>query len=244
MCARVYCQVQVIDAQSEPAKQRPTYSLPKSEADLDQWYDSLTGLLNYSVFNGIDYVYPPNLREGHPFFGLEDWQNGKVVIDNNLYSNVLIRYDITMDAIIIYDESTGRSIRLHSVEGFMIYQSEFKFLNTITHLSPGYYQVLVDGELSLLSRREKEPYKSYYDTKVVTVYEPSVKYYLQFDGEGYAFNGKSSISKLFPQMKKNIEAYIKASKLQIRASRPEDLISIVKYTNQLIQRSTYKAFNE
>lgn len=220
------------------------HELPKFEEELDHWYDSLMGTPNYHLYNGLEYLDVYSLKEGHPFFENEKWQNGSVVINGILYPNELIRYDLTIDALIVRNEFRGKSIQLHTVDAFQIGNNEFVFNNTIFNAPTGFYKIIYDKNLKLFVRTEKEAYKKYLDSKAITAFNTTTKYYLQVNHKSKLIKNKSSIIALFPQFKKEIDAYVKSFGLKVKPTNPNDILKVVVFVDQLIQRNTESENNQ
>src|SRR5687768_12338259 len=52
------------------------------------------------LYNGSDYILYVPQKEEHPYFMQDDWANGSVVYEHQLYENVALLYDVHQDQVI------------------------------------------------------------------------------------------------------------------------------------------------
>src|SRR6266404_950000 len=82
-----------------------------------------------AIYNGINHEGYPSSIEGHAYFQSPDWQKGSVVYDRILYENIVMKYDLLKDQLIVRSKDRGGMfIGLFSprVEEFSF--STFKFI--------------------------------------------------------------------------------------------------------------------
>lgn len=191
------------------------------------------------LYNGKEYEeYITPFDEGHPYFNETGWTKGTVSFDGNVYTDVSIRYNLVTDEVIILNFNKVTKIRLlkEKVAGFSFGGHTFKNLPKDS-LSPGmtagFYEVLAKGKISLLARRTKN-IQTYVWAKVELKVFKRDHFYLKKNNTFYSISSKKSLLVPFSDRKKDIQQFIKRSKIKYRDNPENAMIRIVNYYNQVI----------
>jgi hypothetical protein len=191
-----------------------------------------------AIYNGIHHDGYPSSIAGHAYFQSPDWQKGSVAYNNILYENILMKYDLLKDQLIVTPEDrSGMFIGLFSprVEQFSF--STFTFVRIDRNgenasLSPGFYQQLVDGKLTVLAKRTKIINEKIVGTTFTQKFEERVKYYLLKAGTWYPVKNKKSILTAVKDLKKEVQQFLSNKKLKYRNNPEETLIAVAEFYNQ------------
>ena len=113
---------------------------------------------------------------------------------------------------------------------------------TIVFLNPqkdsgikkGYYIQLLEGSKIQLFRKENFSSRS---KQKYEFFDLSINHYVFFNNKYYSVKNKGSFSKIFPQYKKQINQYVKNSKLKFRQNSETSLTSLAAYCEELINSS-------
>jgi hypothetical protein len=191
-----------------------------------------------AIYNGIHHDGYSTSIEGYAYFQSPGWQKGSVVYDNILYENILMKYDLLRDQLIVTPkEQSGMYIGLFSprVERFSF--STFNFIrigktDEKTSPGPGFYQQLSYGKLTVLTRKTKVITERIEGNAFLHKFEETAKYYLLKDGIYYPAKSKKDILAVVKERKKEIQQFLSKNKLNYRKHREKTLVAVAEFYNQ------------
>ncbi len=177
--------------------------------------------LQRGLYNGYEYSpYLPGIKGTAYFNNEKDWTKGSANYNGTLYTNILIKYDLVKDLLVVLDTNSNASFTLVSekVEDFWIAGHHYRYLNAgnglDNHLDPGFYDVLSDGVVRLYARRTKSIENSSNSySGLEKVFKERTNYYLEKDGTFYKANTPSSFLGFFKDKKAAVKAYLKKADL-------------------------------
>jgi len=204
------------------------------EEDTDQWYSEHLGKKNEDIFNGDYYVVRVRSKDDHKFYKDFRWQKGAIEIDDKLYENIDLLYDLIDDLIILRNESLTELVPLKPlqkrVSQFIIKNTVF--VNILDKNPPpkgkGFYQLIHSGTHLLFVRRlEKlETYGKVQSNEYT---------YLRYEGRYYLSKSRKTLYKLFPEFKKQIKVFAKQKKLRFDKQNFDGSMAVVlDYVENLI----------
>jgi hypothetical protein len=175
---------------------------------------------------------------GDQFLFTTDFLPGSVTIDDRLYSDLPIKYDIYNDQILtVTDLKIIIELNKEMIDCFTISHNnkKYDFLriipDSLTSLD-GYYNVMYDGNLSLYLKYKKEILPLEVEHKYDLFYE-SQKIYLKLGDKVYPVHGKGGLLKLLKDKKQQIRSFIKKNKLMVTKKDPWSLVPVVKFYDTL-----------
>ena len=187
------------------------------------------------LYNGSEYVEPEQTNEQHPFFISEDWVNGTVAYDGEVYENVPLLYDITSDKVItelhnanplvlVPEKLTRFSLSGHTFERI---QNE-----TINNTLPrtGYYDVLYNGKTKVISLRQKIRQEKIESIKDIEIFfDERPRYFILKNGSYFPVKSKISVLKLLPDKKHELKHFASRNKLRFRKNREMALTRLAEF---------------
>jgi len=191
---------------------------------------------NGSRFSPIGYVF----RTGSPYFISDSFNLGSVVYDNILFDSVYLLYE-DMRELLVSRNNNNYPLQLinQRVSSFII--SEHPFIRlTADSVNPGipktaYYEILYQGRSQLLKKTFKsiieEP--SVYENTVIRHIEETENYYIRIGGFYRRVKSKTELLDLMHDHQKEIQKYIKKTKLNFRKNRENLLILTTEYYDQI-----------
>ncbi|WP_303309438.1 hypothetical protein [Hymenobacter sp. BT730] len=217
--------------------------LATTARQLNQRYEALVQDQS-QLYNGKEYVdYTRYYRkaEGHQFFESNKLQPGSVQYQGHTYPNIPLLYDIRLDQVILQQPAT--SFYLHLVEenvaAFMLGAHRFLRLENqpaSPHpISTGFYELLLDGPVRVLAKRQKEM-KELSDQKIYyPVFRSIDQLFLQVGNAYYPVNKLSSVFNALPAQRKELQKFSRSHKLGFKkATREAHLVQLIGYYNSLI----------
>ena len=211
------------------------------------WFDSIVGEGNISLYNGIQYQEKYRTLEGnHKYYLSTEYQVGYLVYENQSYYDIQMKYDLFNDQLIVKlpFRSGFNFIQLDKdkVDKFFINNNQFHTLykqdeKTLSKDNYGYFQVLFNKNNLRLYKKHIKNRKEFLDKEFIySVFTEEYKYFIYLNNQIYELSSKGSLIKLFPKQKKVINAFYN-SKRQLKKSNMDI------FTIQLIERLGILATN-
>ncbi len=188
------------------------------------------------LYNGSEYIiYQPNDEE-HPYFTVDDWSYGSIVYENELYENVPLLYDISIDKVIT-ESNGGNPIKLSSekIQRFSLLDHTFiKVKSDSTNkITEGFYDQFYDGTTKVCAKHTKAYQESLEQGQVIPRFDESVQYYLVKNGIFYTVKTKGSVLQVFRDRKQDVKDFIKKNRIRFKTNREEAIVRIAKFYDTL-----------
>lgn len=179
---------------------------------------------------------------GHPYWIDSNWKDGSVLIDGVQYENLLLKYDISSNSLVLNtinlnSQAIQLSLNKNSVSEFTLDNRKFIRFQGKDHFSKhDFCEECVTGTLNYLQIRNKV-------LSVATGGSTDFKYkiyiadFLLLDNELIRFNSKRVLYKLFPEHKKEIKHFIFHNSLSPGRKNTDDRIRLIEYCNSLLSIS-------
>lgn len=196
------------------------------------------------IYTGPQYVeYYLQINKGHPFFLNTDFNPGSVHYEDILYENLLIKYDIVENKIVLLNPSTTfrPSLSNDKIDYFTIKDHTFiKLEKNINHPGVpknGFYEVLFrDAHLSLLKKENKSVQEDLnFGAASIRYVESSVNFYIERGNTFYPVNRKGQLLDLFKDKKTELRQYIRKNNPDFSNDYDNALVSVVNYYESLIK---------
>lgn len=205
--------------------------------NIRDFYNSERGVES-AIYNGrLHYPYA-SVIEGTAYFHSADWQKGNVIYDNIFYENMLMKYDLVADQlIVIANETTGMSITLFSprIKAFSFSGFRFVYLNenkNKSFLPAGFYQLLAEGRINALSKTTRIITEKIEAGQINRKFEEKKAYYILKGGQYYSIKNKSELLNTLREHNKAIQNLLKAMKLNYRKTPMQTIIAAVEFYNR------------
>lgn len=197
-----------------------------------------------NLYNGREYIdYAYTINEGTPFFAYTDFVTGSVFYNGIQYKDVPVMFDLINEEVIILNPSGTNKISLNTehVASFSLRDLRFVKLTADslkgTSLRPGFYAVLYDGKNDVYLKQTKKILESVSVSEGVkrTIDEQS-EYYIQKNGSFYAVTTKRSLLNILKDKRKDVQQFIKRSRLNIRKEKYLGLPKVLAYYDEITNR--------
>ena len=194
-----------------------TYCQSNSEISLYTKFDSIVGKENLGLNNGPITLYPyKTIGDNTMFFKNNKFTIGNMIYDGQPYFNISLKYDIYKDQLILnppgQPEHIGISLIQDKTDSFFIYNKNFvkitKNQTSLPEFITGYYELIKIGKnFNLYIKHHKDILKEINEEGVFYSFHERYQYYIEYSSKFYEINNKTSIVKIFPENKKNINAF-------------------------------------
>jgi hypothetical protein len=194
---------------------------------------------NSQVFNGVEYIDPLNDKKqiGHPYYFNDDWEEGFVHYDGQLYEHVLLRYNLLEDNVLIDHSQTHATIKLfvEKIKYFGINNHTFVWVErdpeNIIH--EGFYELLYANKSKVIARRYKTTIDIAEEKVMEVKFVDKTKLILFKEEKYYAITNKSSVLNAFGESRSQIKRFLSQNKINFRADSEAALIAIANYYDEL-----------
>ncbi len=189
---------------------------------------------NAPVFNGVLQIQYIDIPFSHPYWDTPDWKEGNVVYDHILYRHIPLRYDLVGDNLIVRTPS-GLSINPFKgrINSFFLGSNRFIYINSneFKNLKAGFYQLLVEGKISIIAKISKIKIEKLTLSIIETKYEQSKQLFLLRNNDAYEIKTVKSLAILTGLKKKQINKILRQSDLKFRKDRGSAISKIAEYYN-------------
>lgn len=194
------------------------------------------------IYRGVEYTgFPYRLNNGHQYFETQFPVMGSVYYDGILYNDIPIWYDLVKNQVVILYADGVSEIKLHNelIEYFSIYGHHFVHLGRDkagnNALSEGFYDLVHVGKIQVLVKRSKETLKEVNTGFALTVLKQKNEFYLIKDGIYLPVTNQSSLLKALGSQQKEIQDFLRKSKVKFRKDPESAIIRTVKYYDLLTE---------
>lgn len=179
--------------------------------------------------------YSSVVYRNFPYLYSDDFVAGDVMYNGLWYRNVLMRYDAYLKQLVVNtpERQLNVSVPMHAVDKFILYGTSYErrdgeivavlfsspHMELIEKVDPFIYEE-IENEVAFRYR-----------------FSRSVRYFVLREGKKYEVGKLRSVLKLYPSMKKELKRYAKTNRLDFSEDRKSSLISLIKYTDELLTQT-------
>ncbi|WP_414000206.1 hypothetical protein ACMDB5_06545 [Flavobacterium sp. W1B] len=191
-----------------------TYSQNNNEALIYNWFDKNIGIESLDFKNGsAHFNFDKTVDNENRYYITDGFRNGSINYNNQIYSNLYLKYDIYNDELILspYSESNHTQISLlkENISSFKIGIEKFVNLKELNpNFKGGYYEEAPIGDDSILYiKYYKEKNDILKDNFFLIKFKQKNEYVLLKENKFILINDKKEIIKLFPDKKRKINDF-------------------------------------
>lgn len=188
------------------------------------------------IYNGRLFNAYAATIEGIPFFPTKEWGTGSILYDGTWYRNMTLLYDGVQDGVVVRHPN-GVVLTLNSdrTQEFIFENTHFVHLYTDKdHVSKsGFYQRLVDGEITLYARRTKLIEEKIVGNELQKKFLDNFSYYAYQDGKYTHLKKAKDLMSLTKQNKQKVTQYMNSQEVSMKKEAEKAMVLIAQYNNQL-----------
>lgn len=177
---------------------------------------------------------------GHQYIYSEEFIQGSITLNNNIFLNCYLNYDILNQRVFInyIDRIGSRNIIELSnawIKEFVLGTKRFEILKENNN-SKKIFQTIGNGSIQILYFWRKE-YKmdNFQTTSPYYFTDPIKQCYIKINDQLYPFkNNRQFVKALKDNYKDPVKKYLKANNLNIALASYENLVDLINYCNNLI----------
>ncbi|MCF8235100.1 MAG: hypothetical protein K9H13_04810 [Bacteroidales bacterium] len=208
--------------------------------NIDEIYGS-----DIKLLNGEMYMPANTNAEGFPFLLQDEFIKGDLSIKDVFYRNVLIKYDLVADRIILHQNTIeGKPVTLLLNSAFVdsVYLGKLKFVNTKELIGKdtlkNFMEVIYDNGFKLVSTHEKSFIGTYNNlTPNGSFSDANTTYYILQNNQLSKISNKRDLFRYFESNKKEIKKFLRGNDIKFRKATNRELKQLMNFCNKLTEES-------
>ena len=194
------------------------------------------------LYNGPFHYSYPIMEKGSPYFSGEDWQKGSVTYEDIIYDNVLMKYDLVKDQLIVMVEEKGHlPLELFSPRIKEFSYKDLKFIyiprNSPLSLKEGFYHQLSKGKITALCKTENTMEQIIVDDKIEWKVNQRKKYFIIDNNHSRTINRQRDLMEAVKNHRQQISNYLKERKLKFKKNKEQVITAATDLYNKLEKQS-------
>lgn len=187
------------------------------------------------LYNGRQFNGYSNLIEGYAYYLTNDWQTGSIRYEGMWFHDIPIMYDSYKDEVIVRSPQ-GFPFILFSqrVQEFSFAGKNFVRLEADSNrvISPGFYQRVVSGKLTMYAKRSKQLEEKIEGLVVERKFLPNERYFLLKDGLYYSIDKQKSLLDVVRDRRQEMQDHLKQQGIRFKNTPETAIIKVAEFYNQ------------
>ncbi|KVV14339.1 hypothetical protein [Flavobacterium sp. TAB 87] len=221
-------------------------SIEKKE--INRYFDQSVGTQILGINNGKIHIDPYTYKqEQHNYYLNKNFIIGSVFYDNQLYENIMIKYDIYKDELVkSFEKSNSFGITLITEKVVYFLIDNHKFINSASTFSkskvlPGFIEEKYLGKtISFYIKHSKSAKDAIVGTTLYTEFKEATTHQLLYNFELKTINTQKEITTLFPLLKSEIKNYYRVNKVSQENNADQFKADLIQFIDQNLPSTSTK----
>jgi hypothetical protein len=207
--------------------------LISSRQSLTKLYDQAIGE-NTRLYNGIEFIDPFQRKtiEGFPYFLEDDWEDGSIFYDGQLYENIPLLFDVYQNRVIVDHPRSHTKIELIT-EKIKYFTISDKYFVQLESPATGFYQELYGGETKVYALHYKTIQEKIGEKTMITEFITKRKLYILRDSTYHIITSKKSALNVLKEHKSELNKLLGQEKISFKKNKEYALARMGQYFDQL-----------
>jgi hypothetical protein len=221
--------------------------LNSSEKEYYKIFDSIVGVSNTGIFDGIEYREKyVTINGNHKYFQTSEYLIGNIIYNEQPYYDIEMKYDLYNDELIVkLRNNIGFFvIKLikEKIDNFTINNHSFvKITSNDKKFNSEIFEILFKSNDLILYKKHKKFRKEHLDKKFAySEFSYKKEYLLYFNESYYSIKTKKNLIQLFPEHKRQINSLIRSNKRLLYSNLDTNVIQLMKIINNDLIKKMYK----
>lgn len=190
------------------------------------------------LYNGIEHLGYSFRIKGYAYFMQNQLQTGTVVYDELEFTNVPMLYDLLKDQVIVqhFNRFTKIGLVSQKVKEFTLLNHHFIRLEgdslSASPIITGFYDVLYDGHITMLVKREKYIEETIKD-ELEREFQPRDFYFIKKEGTYYAVKNYKGLLAILNDRSKEVKQYLRRNRIKYRKGPENAILKAIVYYDSL-----------
>lgn len=219
-----------------------------AKKEISNYFDKTVDEEILNSNNGKIHIDGYNLKNDHNYYLNKNFVAGTVYYDNQLYENIMIKYDIYKDQLVkSFGNTTSLAIELITKKTdyfkigdktFVNINNKYKYPKDIT----GFFEEKYLGkDVSLYIKHFKTSKEVISETTTYTEFKEYSNYELLFESKFRTINTQKEILSIFPQLKSEIKEYYRKNKFLEENNPDQFKADLIKFIDNNLQSFSSKS---
>jgi hypothetical protein len=192
------------------------------------------------LLNGVQYkeynAHPDD--EGHPYFVSDDWVEGTVHYNGDVYEGVGILYDLVKEKIIIEHPFAGIKLELISEKIKYVELPGHRIVRLVADtiknspIRTGFYDLLYDGSTKFYVKRQKTQKEEIVGHEIQVKFSEKDHLFIYKKGLYIPVRSRSSLLDILGDRKTEVRKYIRKNKIRFRKGREKAISRVVSFYDE------------
>ena len=192
------------------------------------------------LINGVSYFNQHAQSTGHKFLEEDRYQMGRLLFDNRLYDQLLLKYDIyNQQVLLLFSQEGSRNkeiivndLRLQGFQiGFQVFRKCY-FPETDTLI----FQVFEGEKVSFLYHWKKNLIPIVSGNSLSEFSKPKRTSFVQIASGLFEFKNNGTFLKIFPGQRSELKKFLKSRRINLRSASERQIRELNDYCNQIIDQ--------
>lgn len=188
-----------------------------------------------ALYSGkIEVGYSPYQYINHPYLDTDEFQEGTVCFNGQLYTGLKIRYDTYKKWLVVITPEKRKVLQvdMRKVDYFTIGNKKFirqeeDFVALLYESQQLKLTQLIRCSMGVPVEKGRASYRNF---------KKRMRFTLHNDGADHVVSSRSGFIKLFPAYKKELKKFAKEQHLDFKTYQAESLAALTKYADYLINK--------
>lgn len=189
-----------------------------------------------NVFTGIEYFRNYGKINGHAFWNENEFINGNVGYDGNIYPNLPLKLDLMVEELITHGVNQGVQIKIirEKIDSFTIGSVRFLHLTPDKNKVPdGFYEILHSQKYTVFCKRNKLIKEVIVQNELERNIEEEAVYFLKNQDNIIVIKNRQILFDLFRDKKNQVLDYMSNLNLNFRKQKEAFIVESIKYYEQI-----------
>lgn len=194
-------------------------------------YDAAIGAQS-RLYNGGQHRDYLSKNDESPYFGVDDWQYGFIIYDDERYDSVGLFYDLSRDQVITEHMRTGSKIELipNKVAMFEMNGHLFERLypDSGDVITEGFYERLYSGSTPVYVKRTRNLISRTSSSEVLYSFEEKNRIFIRKAQRYYPVKSRKSVLRVLNMKPSQMRALLKREKLFYKSDRERAIVLMAR----------------
>ncbi|WP_136668507.1 hypothetical protein [Flavobacterium sp. H122] len=202
------------------------------------WHDKITGTENSELYNGpVYHNYEKTEKNHHRYWYKNTFSSGTVIFNGQLYTNVLLKYDIFEDELIIAQNEINSRLEIKSqkenISHFTIDNRKFvniKGFSKNNEPIKGFYEENYTGKgISLYTKHFKKKRTVINNNQLLIEYDSGVTFLVNIEEQYSTIKSYKDLIKILPERKDDINSFYSSNSNFEKSDKIKFMKNLVLY---------------
>jgi hypothetical protein len=185
------------------------------------------------IYNGRQHLGYPRSYIGIAYFMTDEWTSGSVLYEGIWYKNLLLKYDLSTDDVVLQTPGGAGLAMIHSrVQEFWLGDAHFIRAPLPGRTDPAFYQLLAQGKMTLIAFHRKVVEEKILEREVERSFNYTVRYFVVTEGEMHHIKRQKDLTRLLGEQRQKGVAEMKSKGQSFKKNPIAAMVTLVQFFNK------------